>query len=53
MHDAFTNRTQNFIAMKNRTSNSAQTWATARCDVGTFFDHAEGLVSLGGLVKAK
>jgi len=38
--------------MKNRaTSNSAQPWVTARCDVGTFFMHAEGLVSLGSLVK--
>jgi len=33
---------QHFTAIKNRaTSHSAQTWVTARCDVGTLLMHAE------------
>jgi len=36
--------------MKNGTTlNSAQTWVTVRCDVGTFLMPAESLVSLGSL----
>jgi len=34
-----TNRTHNLIVMKKHTtSNFAQTWITANCDVGMFFD---------------
>jgi len=36
MHDALL--TENITVMKNRTLNSVQTWVTARCDAGTFFD---------------
>jgi len=33
-----TNRNHHYIAMKNRTSNSAEAWVISHCDIGMFFD---------------